>query len=115
MTVPWSLTVTARDRVRTVTGSADDQPAAVSAVLGAARADAEDTSVRGTAAPRYELHAGEVLVAIIQAGADHADTAAILDRLTAQHRADGSLGRLTLDGPTALPLDAGLSDLAGHH
>lgn len=115
MTVPWSMTVTAGERVRTITGIADDQAVAAAAVLGAARADAADTHARGAAASRYELRAGDALVAIIQAGADHAGTAALFDRLTAQHRADGSLGRVASGGPAGPPLGAGLSDLAGHH
>lgn len=116
MTVPWSLTITAPARVRTITGIADDQEGAVAAALAAARADIEDAAgPRGTGAARYDLHAGEALVAIVQAGADRADAGALLDRLIAQHRADGSLGRAIAGPGEAAAVGAGLSDRAGHH
>lgn len=116
MTVPWSLTITAPAHVRTITGIADDQEGAVAAALAAARADVhDDARPRGTGAARYDMHAGGALVAIVQAGTDHAGAGALLDRLIAQHRADGSLGR-AIPGPgEAAAVGAGLSDRAGHH
>jgi hypothetical protein len=111
MTLPWSLTITAPDRSRTVTGSAKDRPAAVSAGLDAAKEDADTARETGAAPARYELWAEHELAAIVQAGPDHPDTTDLLDRLITQHGPDGSIGRLPAPGP----LDAGLSDRAGHH
>ncbi len=66
MTVPWSLTTTAPDRIDTTIGIADDQTAAVTAVLAAPQ-DAIDAA-RLAAAPtaRYELRGR-------RAGGDHRD------------------------------------------
>ncbi len=116
MTVPWSLTITAPDRVRTITGIGDTQDDAVAAVLAAARADIDDDAPhREAGATRYDLYAGEALVAIVQAGNEPVGAGALFDRLIAQHRADGSLGR-AIPGPgEAVSVGAGLSDRAGHH
>ena len=51
MTVPWSLTITAPDRIDTTMGIADDHDAAVTAVLAAAQAAIDDARVSGTRGP----------------------------------------------------------------
>ncbi len=90
MPVPWSLSVTAADRIETTIGNAVDDDAAVTAVLIAAL-DAIDAAARtATPAAHYELRAGGELVALIQTGADdsglpdYATTRALIQRIEEQ-------------------------------
>ena len=87
MTVPWSLTTTAPGRIDTTIGIAEDQDAAVTAVLAAAH-DAIDSAGKASAPmARYELRAVDQLVAIVQTGADddctpgHASTNSLIQRI----------------------------------
>ncbi|MDO3013330.1 hypothetical protein P5V34_04935 [Mycobacteroides abscessus subsp. abscessus] len=97
MTVPWSLTITAPEHVRTISGLADTRTAATAAALDATRAAVQDARASDTRATRYELRAEDAVVAIIQSGADPDDTEDLVERLITQHRADGSLGRAGSD------------------
>jgi hypothetical protein len=87
VTVPWSLTITAPDRIDTTMGIADDHDAAVTAVLGAAQAAIGDARLSAAPAARYEMRAAGELVAIIQTGPDadgspdHTATSALVARI----------------------------------
>lgn len=90
MTVPWSLTTTTAGRFTTIIDTADDHEAAVTAVLAAALDAIHDARAGALPeSPRYELHAGGDLVALIQTGTDetglpdHAGTAALIQRIEA--------------------------------
>lgn len=87
MTVPWSLTTTAPQRIDTTIGTADDHDAAVTAVLFAAQDAIAAAELSTAPAARYELRAADELVALIQTGADedgrpdHASTSGLIQRI----------------------------------
>lgn len=70
MTVPWSLTTTAPQRIDTTIGVADDHDAAVTALLFAAQDAIAAAELSAAPVARYELRASDELVALIQAGVD---------------------------------------------
>ncbi|MBU8841580.1 hypothetical protein [Mycolicibacterium goodii] len=88
MTVAWSLTTTITGRVDTIIDTAEDHDAAVTAVLAAAL-DVMHAALASQLpqAPRYELRADGVLVALIQTGTDdagrpdHAEAASMIQRI----------------------------------